>query len=500
MYQTKIAQASGRYATDIYGASLYNIGNNMLHPGDYVMTDGQCIYGRHGNQGIPELSTVDIYPFYNPNCAAEAIFSASSAGALCGMSEGGNVNELATNIRQIDGYNNFCVAGRNVVYFVQARDHGYMAYNLNTGASFVINSDKMNSAVLDACVDDNGNLLVAFRRISDDWKNDGNGVLVFKNDSILHDDKPMSGGTYQNKELGYVPHFLHLRTDGTYVGVFAYHSFFNESDADRPASSTSVIDAPVNIYEQIISFDKNGDILTITKQEWDNTSVHLFPELKDTNCVIISGAAYSHWRAVLYDSQNNETQEIMHVVSTTSATYHFIENNNPPVENHKYPTDKIRKHDDADSYEGDETYTVKFANSAFNDDFKSVETYSVEAHDFSILLGDACEMKFEHLSVSDYIAMMGIPLVSAGEMGFMNPAFTSKVSVLGLEKNIGQSSIIDVKKTAGGYLILTSDGVYESDGTTARMLCPDFKCWNNNFRLNRVSRSSQSWSMASKGS
>ena len=38
MYQTKIASASGRYATDIYGASLYNIGNNMLHPGDYVMT------------------------------------------------------------------------------------------------------------------------------------------------------------------------------------------------------------------------------------------------------------------------------------------------------------------------------------------------------------------------------------------------------------------------------------------------------------------------------
>ena len=103
MYQTKIAQASGRYATDIYGASLYNIGNNMLHPGDYVMTDGQCIYGRHGNQGIPEISTVDIYPFYNPNCRAEAIFSAGSAGALCGMSNSGYENELATNIRQGGG-------------------------------------------------------------------------------------------------------------------------------------------------------------------------------------------------------------------------------------------------------------------------------------------------------------------------------------------------------------------------------------------------------------
>ena len=103
MYQTKIASASGRYATDIYGASLYNIGNNMLHPGDYVMTDGQCIYGRHGNQGIPDIAELYLYPFYNPNCAAKAIFSASSLGSLCGMSDSGNMNELATNIRQIDG-------------------------------------------------------------------------------------------------------------------------------------------------------------------------------------------------------------------------------------------------------------------------------------------------------------------------------------------------------------------------------------------------------------
>ena len=102
-------------------------------------------------------------------------------------------------------YNNFCVAGKNVVYFVQASDqasdHVYTAYNLSTGASFVINSEKINSVVLDACVDSGGNLLTAFQS--------GNGVLVFRNDSILHEDQAMSGGVYEGIEYGYAPRFLH---------------------------------------------------------------------------------------------------------------------------------------------------------------------------------------------------------------------------------------------------------------------------------------------------
>ena len=117
-------------------------------------------------------------------------------------------------IVQNDGYNNFCVAGKNVVYFVQTRYHGYTAYNLSTGASFVINREQITSNVLDACVDSDGNLLTAF--------SGGNGVLVFRNDSILHDDQLVSDGVYDGIEHDYVPRFLHLRTDGTYIGVFCY--------------------------------------------------------------------------------------------------------------------------------------------------------------------------------------------------------------------------------------------------------------------------------------
>ena len=56
MYQTKISSASGRYAVDTSGASLYNIGNVSLKPGDYAMTDGRCIYGRHKNQGLVDIT------------------------------------------------------------------------------------------------------------------------------------------------------------------------------------------------------------------------------------------------------------------------------------------------------------------------------------------------------------------------------------------------------------------------------------------------------------
>ena len=504
MYQTKIAQASGRYATDIYGASLYNIGNNMLHPGDYVMTDGQCIYGRHRNQGIPEISTVDIYPFYNPNCAAQAIFSAGSAGTLCGMSNSGYENKLATNIRQNDGYNNFCVAGRNVVYFVQASDHGYMAYNLSTGASFAINSEKITSGVLDACVDSDGNLLTAFRRRSDDvGSNSGNGVLVFRNDSILHEDQAMSGGVYKETEHGYVPRFLHLRQDGTYIGVFGYCSYYCESDADLPSTSISIIDVPVNIQEYSFNSGRLGDITIY--QEWDNVMLPFFPELKDVSCKVeTSLGGYSHWRAIRYDSRSNEKTEIMHIVAHAGDSVgYIIDTGKTPlhVKYHEYDDPK-KKHNDEDEHtDKDEIYySVNFADEPYRSNALPAgpNTYSVEgSKEFSIPIGDedAYELAFERLSVADCLTVERLPTLTDGQMGFMHPIWTSGVSILGLKENIGQAKIIDVKKAAGGYLILTSDGVYESDGTTARMLCRDFKCWNNNFRLNRVSRSSQSWSI-----
>lgn len=64
MYQTKIASASGRYAVDIRGTNMYNIGNVSLKPGDYVMTDGRCIYGRHKNQGLADITDIEnVIPF-----------------------------------------------------------------------------------------------------------------------------------------------------------------------------------------------------------------------------------------------------------------------------------------------------------------------------------------------------------------------------------------------------------------------------------------------------
>ena len=211
-------------------------------------------------------------------------------------------------------YNNFCVAGKNVVYFVQASvqasdqasDHVYTAYNLSTGASFVINSEKINSVVLDACVDSDGNLLTAFMS--------GDGVLVFRNDSILHDDPAISGGVYDGTEYVYAPRFLHLRTDGTYIGVFSYSSYYCESDADLPSTSISIINVPVTIKEYYLN--PSGD--NIVYQEWDNVMLPFFPELKDVKLKLEKRTGgYSHWRAIRYDSRSNEKTEIMHIVAHT---------------------------------------------------------------------------------------------------------------------------------------------------------------------------------------
>lgn len=400
-------------------------------------------------------------------------------------------------ISQNDGHNNFCVAGRNVVYFVQAHFYGYTAYNLSTGASFAINSEKITSNVLDACVDSDGNLLTAFQS--------GNGVLVFRNNSILHDDQAVSGGVYDETEYGYVPRFLHLRTDGTYVGVFGYSSYYCESDADLPSISISIINVPVTITEYV--FNPSGD--NIVHQRWDNVMLPFFPELNGSILKVIKRTGgYSHWRAIRYDSRSNEKTEIMHIVARTGDSVDCVLDTGGKslrVENHKYDDPKKKHKDEKDHTDTDEIYyKINIADAVAKDlgVHTDPDTYSVESNEFSIPIGEAddYELNFERLSVDNYTNVGWPPTLTVGQMGFMHPTWTSTVSVLGLKKNIGQSKIVDVKKVAGGYLILTSDGVYESDGTTARMLCSDFKCWNNNFRLNRVSRSSQSWSMASKGS
>ena len=115
MYQTKIASASGRYATDIYGASLYNIGNNMLHPGDYVMTDGQCIYGRHRNQGIPVISVDKLLPILCNNGSELLVFdknfvligkyscSKTDITAFCNIADYFAMGDINGNIYTSDG-------------------------------------------------------------------------------------------------------------------------------------------------------------------------------------------------------------------------------------------------------------------------------------------------------------------------------------------------------------------------------------------------------------
>jgi hypothetical protein len=486
MYQTKIAQASGRYAVDTSGASLYNIGNISLKPGDYVMTDGRCIYGRHRNQGLADIPVGGyVYPFYNPNCAPNQIFSESNIGSLCGMNGKGDINSFVSDIK-CNGYSaNVFVAGKNDVYFIKSVGEKYTAYNLNTGKSFVIYSDKINSFFLDACVDDDGNLLTAFRRKGDDG-NGANGVLVFKNNSIIHDDKPMSNGRYNN-ELLYTTQFVHLRNNGTYVGVFCYYDYYEESDADRGEKNVEDIEKDINISEVI--FDDKDPLKFYIIQTWKNAKLDMFKELSNTKCCITTSSDISHFRAILYNSETKDKTEILHIISTHEQSDYFIENFLVPVEKHKYPDGDPRKHNDESCYTGNEKYSVEFANDADKYYHKSNTVYSVKSNDFSISIGENEDhvLNFDKFAMNDKRYIPSIPNTGYGEMGFMMPEYTSNISIYGLEKNIGKSRIVDVKNMPdGSYLILTSDGVYTSDGSNAKLLCEDFKSWCNNFRLNSV--------------
>ena len=64
------------------------------------------------------------------------------------------------------------------------------------------------------------------------------------------------------------------------------------------------------------------------------------------------------------------------------------------------------------------------------------------------------------------------------------------MDVLGLSLPINTVRIVDIEGLGdGNYLILTSDGLYMSDGEKGEKVCDSFNAWNQNFRVNKLSSS-----------
>ena len=149
---------------------------------------------------------------------------------------------------------------------------------------------------------------------------------------------------------------------------------------------------------------------------------------------------YSHWRAIRYDSRSNEKTEIMHIVAHEGNDVRYIIDTGGDslrVENHKYDDPK-KKHKDENEHTGKAGiyYKINIVDDSLNSP-PDPDTYSVEAKEFSIPIGEAdeYELNFERLSVDNYTNVGWLPTLTAAQMGFMHPAFTSTVSVLGLKKD-----------------------------------------------------------------
>ena len=58
MYRTLIASVSGRICTSTDGKNLISIGNANINAGDYVWTDGKCVYGNLQEGGGPQILSI----------------------------------------------------------------------------------------------------------------------------------------------------------------------------------------------------------------------------------------------------------------------------------------------------------------------------------------------------------------------------------------------------------------------------------------------------------
>ena len=58
MYRTLIASVSGRICTSTDGKNLISIGNANINAGDYVWTDGKCVYGNLQEGGGSQILSI----------------------------------------------------------------------------------------------------------------------------------------------------------------------------------------------------------------------------------------------------------------------------------------------------------------------------------------------------------------------------------------------------------------------------------------------------------
>ena len=242
MHRAVLTSGDGINFRDSDGNALTAIGNVTYKAGDAVWTDGRCIYGwvrpnqphrltfPSGAYNCPWLEVTYTYPY----SAFTLPFSKpEDMKKLCDLSEA---------IREKEGV---FVAGEKASYIV-CLNGPRRAIHLETSEEITLASPEhaatQDFEVYDACVDDDGNLLIL--EVYLDESRDYFGFAVHRNGEIIGTVDGITGDEHEyytedtGKTVYLTPLALHLRPDGSFCGTMTE----NEIYMDTFEETVSVID------------------------------------------------------------------------------------------------------------------------------------------------------------------------------------------------------------------------------------------------------------------
>lgn len=243
MHRAVLASGSGTSFRDTDGNSLTAIGNITYQPGDAVWTDGRCIYGwvrpnqpnrLSWNVGAYNCPWLEVTYNTSPYSAFTLPFSKpEDMKKLCDLSEA---------IREKEGV---FVAGEKASYIV-CLNGPRKAIHLETSEEITLASPEhaatQDFEVYDACVDDDGNLLIL--EVYLDESRDYFGFAVHRNGEIIDTVDGITGDEHEyytddtGKTVYLTPLALHLRPDGSFCGTMTENDMF----IDTLEETVSVID------------------------------------------------------------------------------------------------------------------------------------------------------------------------------------------------------------------------------------------------------------------
>lgn len=485
VYSGVLESVSGRRGVTTSGEELIFTGNRRFQAGDSVWTDGKYIYGLQARHGGNMLFGGYYYPFYKLDCEYyNESYYTTTWGMMAKLSPSFSATEITDKIKNTDAYNNnlysnFFVAGKENSYFGICDSGGYTIYDIANDKKFEIRLDKNNlkGMVLDACVNDDGDLLTAFAYTDNKFAN-AEGILVYKNKTMIKKIPPCKVGQIGDMSIGTIVLYAHLRKDASVESLMATYELHEYANYQ----TESVLGDKHNVNIEYIG--KNEKTGKIKNEDYKDVDLHFNTKMFSNNFAYqhILHTDVSHSRMFLVDSKNDSYTQVMDIVLTEQwKDWRFVCFSHNDNEYINLSGEAIHKYvDDNDEDYPSKTYRAYRYYDA--SETRNTFTYSGNINDFSIEINGhdiKCSATWDHGGASSYY-----------HPGMLDSTWKGAMDVLGLSLPINTIRIVDIKETDdGNYLILTSDGLYMSDGEKGEKVCNSFNAWNQNFRVNKVSSS-----------